>query len=71
MDVTDLMRECNGKTPPSKGLVKGLAREPGYHGVVPGQAGGGSRKDLGAGTSLDVVKLAGLPLRLGLAGQVP
>jgi transcriptional regulator with XRE-family HTH domain len=27
MDVTDLMRQCNGKTPPSKALVKGLARE--------------------------------------------
>ena len=27
MNVTDLMRECNGKTSPSKGLVKGLARE--------------------------------------------
>jgi hypothetical protein len=23
----DLMRQCNGKTPPSKALVKGLARE--------------------------------------------
>jgi hypothetical protein len=27
MDVTDLMRQCNGKTPPNKALVKGLARE--------------------------------------------
>jgi hypothetical protein len=26
-DVTDLMRQCNGKTAPSKALVKGLARE--------------------------------------------
>jgi hypothetical protein len=27
MDVTDLMRQCNGKTPPTKALVKGLAKE--------------------------------------------
>ena len=27
MDVTDLMRQCNGKVSPSKALVKGLARE--------------------------------------------
>ncbi len=27
MDVHDLTRECNGKTPPSKALVKGLAKE--------------------------------------------
>jgi hypothetical protein len=27
MDVTDLMRQCNGKVSPSKGLVKGLAKE--------------------------------------------
>jgi hypothetical protein len=27
MDVTDLMRQCNAKAPPSKFLVKGLARE--------------------------------------------
>jgi ribosome-binding protein aMBF1 (putative translation factor) len=27
MDVTDLMRQCNGHAPPSKALVKGLARE--------------------------------------------
>jgi hypothetical protein len=25
MDVTDLMRQCNGKTAPTKALVKGLA----------------------------------------------
>jgi transcriptional regulator with XRE-family HTH domain len=25
--VEDLMRQCNGKTPPSKALVKGLAKE--------------------------------------------
>ena len=29
MDVTDLMRQCNGKTAPTKALVKGLATEPG------------------------------------------
>jgi ribosome-binding protein aMBF1 (putative translation factor) len=27
MDVADLMRQCNAKAPPSKALVKGLARE--------------------------------------------
>lgn len=27
MPVEDLMRQCNGKTPPSKALVKGLAKE--------------------------------------------
>jgi hypothetical protein len=27
MDVTDLMRQCNAKSPPSKALVKGLAHE--------------------------------------------
>jgi hypothetical protein len=27
MDVTELMRQCNGKTSPSKALVKGLAKE--------------------------------------------
>lgn len=27
MDLTDLMRQCNGKAPPSKSLVKGLAKE--------------------------------------------
>jgi hypothetical protein len=27
VDVTDLMRQCNGHAPPSKALVKGLAKE--------------------------------------------
>jgi hypothetical protein len=27
MDVTDLMRQCNGKVQPTKALVKGLAKE--------------------------------------------
>jgi ribosome-binding protein aMBF1 (putative translation factor) len=27
MDVTDLMRQCNGHASPSKALVKGLAKE--------------------------------------------
>jgi transcriptional regulator with XRE-family HTH domain len=27
MDVTDLMRRSNAKAPPSKALIKGLARE--------------------------------------------
>ena len=31
MDVTDLMRQCNGHASPSKALVKGLARELGIN----------------------------------------
>lgn len=27
MDVTELMRQCNGKVPPSNAVVKGLAKE--------------------------------------------
>jgi hypothetical protein len=27
MDITDLMRQCNGKVSPSQALVKGLAKE--------------------------------------------
>ena len=27
MDVTELTRQCNGHAPPSKALVKGLAKE--------------------------------------------
>jgi len=27
MDMIDLMLQCNGKVPPSKALVKGLAKE--------------------------------------------
>jgi hypothetical protein len=27
LPVEDLMRQCNGKAPPSKALVKGLAKE--------------------------------------------
>jgi hypothetical protein len=27
MDLTDLIRQCNGKAPPSKALVNGLASE--------------------------------------------
>jgi ribosome-binding protein aMBF1 (putative translation factor) len=27
IDVHELMRQCNGKVPPSKALVKGLVRE--------------------------------------------
>jgi transcriptional regulator with XRE-family HTH domain len=27
VDVSDLMRQCNGKAPPTKALVKGLAKE--------------------------------------------
>jgi hypothetical protein len=27
MDVVDRMKQCNGKVPPSKALVKGLAKE--------------------------------------------
>jgi hypothetical protein len=27
MDVHELMRQCNAKTPPTRALVKGLAKE--------------------------------------------
>jgi transcriptional regulator with XRE-family HTH domain len=27
MDVADLIKQCNGKIPPSKAVVKGLAKE--------------------------------------------
>ena len=27
MDIHDLMKQCNGKVPPTKALVKGLAKE--------------------------------------------
>jgi len=27
MDATDLMQQCNGHAPPTKALIKGLARE--------------------------------------------
>jgi hypothetical protein len=27
MDVTDLMKQCNGKTSPTRKLVKGVAKE--------------------------------------------
>jgi transcriptional regulator with XRE-family HTH domain len=31
MDVRELIRQCNGKTPPTKALVKGLAKELGIN----------------------------------------
>jgi hypothetical protein len=37
MPLEDLMLECNGKTPPTKALVKGLARELDISDVVPGE----------------------------------
>jgi len=48
MNVTDLMRECNGKTSPSKGLVKGLARELDITESYLDQLANEVRKDLGA-----------------------
>jgi ribosome-binding protein aMBF1 (putative translation factor) len=48
MDVTDLMKQCNAKTPPSKTLVKGLARELGIEESFLDRLAEEVRKDLGA-----------------------
>jgi ribosome-binding protein aMBF1 (putative translation factor) len=48
MDVTDLMRQCNAKAPPSKALVKGLARELDINESYLEKLAGEVRKDLGA-----------------------
>ena len=50
MDVTDLMRQCNGKAPPSKALVKGLARELDINESFLEKLAEEVRKDLGAKT---------------------
>jgi transcriptional regulator with XRE-family HTH domain len=48
MDVTDLMRQCNAKAPPSKALVKGLARELNIDESYLWKLAEEVRKDLGA-----------------------
>ena len=47
MDVTDLMRQCNSHAPPSKALVKGLARELGITEDRLEKLAEEGRKDLG------------------------
>ena len=47
MDVTDLMRQCNGKTAPTKALVKGLAKELGIDESFLNRLPDEVRKDLG------------------------
>lgn len=47
MDVTDLMRQCTGKTPPSKALVKGLAKELDIDEALLNRRADEVRKDLG------------------------
>jgi ribosome-binding protein aMBF1 (putative translation factor) len=48
MDVTDLMRHCNAKVPPSKVLVKGVARELDINEQYLEKLAEEVRKDLGA-----------------------
>jgi ribosome-binding protein aMBF1 (putative translation factor) len=48
MDVTDLMRQCNGHASPSKALVKGLARELDINESYLEKLAEEVRKDLGA-----------------------
>jgi ribosome-binding protein aMBF1 (putative translation factor) len=47
MDVSDLMRQCNGKVSPSKSLVKGLAKELGIDESFLNRLAEEVRKDLG------------------------
>jgi transcriptional regulator with XRE-family HTH domain len=47
MPVEDLMRQCNGKAPPSKALVKGLAKELGIEESFLNRLADEVRKDLG------------------------
>ena len=47
MDVTDLMRQCNGKTAPTKALVKGVAKELGIDEAYLNGLADEVRKDLG------------------------
>jgi ribosome-binding protein aMBF1 (putative translation factor) len=46
MDVTDLMRQCNGHAHPSKALVKGLAPELKMNEASLGKLADEIRKDL-------------------------
>jgi transcriptional regulator with XRE-family HTH domain len=47
MDVTDLMRQCNAKAPPSKAMVKELARELGIDESFLENLAKEARRDLG------------------------
>jgi hypothetical protein len=47
MPVEDLMRQCNGKAPPSKALVKGLAKELGIDEKLLEKLAEAVRQDLG------------------------
>jgi transcriptional regulator with XRE-family HTH domain len=47
MDVTELMRQCNGKVSPSKALVKGLAKELDIDEAFLSRLADEVRKDLG------------------------
>jgi hypothetical protein len=49
MPVEDLMRQCNGKAPPSKALVQGLAKELGLSESHLDKLAEEVRKDLGNG----------------------
>jgi hypothetical protein len=48
MDLHQLMRECNAKAPPSRALVKGLARELDLSESMLDRLAQEIRKDLGA-----------------------
>jgi hypothetical protein len=48
MDVLDLMRQCNAHAPPSKALVKSLARELDISEAYLDKLAEEVRKDLGA-----------------------
>jgi len=48
MPVDQLMRECNGKGPPSKVLVKGLAKELGIEESFLNRLADEVRRDLGS-----------------------
>ena len=48
MPLEDLMRQCNAHQPPSKALVKGLARELGIDESLLNRLADEVRKDLGS-----------------------
>ncbi len=48
MDVTDLMRQCNGHAAPSEALVKGLSNELGMDEALLNRLADEVRKDLGS-----------------------
>jgi hypothetical protein len=59
MDVTDLMRQCNGMAPPSKALVKGLARELDINESFLEKLADEVRKDLGVMTGMESTRPPG------------